>query len=189
MKKNLLAFFLTLGLAFSAFVAQAETVKVAIQTSEGDMVLELYPDKAPKTVENFLKYVDDGFYANTVFHRVIKGFMIQGGGLTADMKKKETREAIKNEAQNGLKNVYGSIAMARTSSPHTATAQFFINHKKNKFLDFPGSDGWGYCVFGQIVEGDDVIEKIANVKTTRKNGRGDVPAEPITITAITRIGQ
>jgi peptidyl-prolyl cis-trans isomerase B (cyclophilin B) len=152
-----------------------------MKTSMGEITLELDSDKAPKTVANFLGYVDDGFYDGTVFHRVISGFMIQGGGFGQDMEKKPTRDPVENEAKNGLKNVRGSIAMARTNDPHSATAQFFINVKDNGFLDYPGQDGWGYCVFGKVTAGMDVVERIKAVDTTNRAGHSDVPAEPVII--------
>ena len=146
----------------------SENPVVLLETTSGDILVELYPDKAPETVANFLKYVDNGFYNNTIFHRVIPGFMIQGGGLTARMQQKDTEAPIKNEADNGLKNDRGTIAMARTMDPHSATAQFFINLVDNDFLNFqaPSGNGWGYCVFGKVTEGMDVVDKIAKVKTT-----------------------
>jgi cyclophilin family peptidyl-prolyl cis-trans isomerase len=157
--------------------------QVRLETTSGIMVLQLYPERAPKTVENFLRYVETGFYDNTIFHRVIRGFMIQGGGLTPDMQKKENSEAVPNEADNGLKNRRGTIAMARTMDPHSATAQFFINAKDNAFLDHKGktSQGWGYCVFGKLVEGMAVLDTIEGVKTTVREGRRDVPVDPVII--------
>jgi peptidyl-prolyl cis-trans isomerase B (cyclophilin B) len=154
-----------------------------MQTSMGTIDIELDHDKAPVTAENFEQYVKEGFYDGTLFHRVIDNFMIQGGGLTPDMSTKPTRAPIKNEADNGLKNVTGSIAMARTSDPHSATAQFFINIKDNDFLDFksPDINGWGYCVFGKVVNGMDVINKIKDQPTTSKKGHQDVPVEDIVI--------
>lgn len=165
----------------------AAPVNVVIETSSGNIQLELDQDKAPATVANFLQYADDGYYNDTIFHRVINNFMIQGGGLTADMNKKDTREPVKNEAKNGLKNVRGSIAMARTNDPHSATAQFFINHKDNTNLDYPSFDGWGYTVFGKVSSGMDVVDAIANLPTTVKQGRKDVPVETITIKSIKRL--
>jgi len=154
---------------------------ITIKTNHGDISVELFDDKAPITCENFRQYIRDGHYAGTVFHRVIPNFMIQGGGMTPDMTAKPTREPVENEADNGLKNERGSIAMARTMAPHSATAQFFINVKDNGFLDYPGQDGWGYCVFGKVVEGMDVVDKIRAVETTTRNGHTDVPVEPVTI--------
>ena len=154
---------------------------IKMTTSLGEITLELDHEKAPKTAANFEEYVRDGFYDGTIFHRVINNFMIQGGGFMPDMMQKATREPIENEAGNGLGNVNGSIAMARTMAPHSATAQFFINVKDNGFLDHPGQDGWGYCVFGKVTEGMDVVEKIKNVATGNKGGHSDVPVEPVVI--------
>ena len=166
----------------------ADTIEVVMKTTKGDMTIELYPDKAPKSVENFLSYVDDDFYAGTVFHRVIKGFMIQGGGLTPELNEKPTKPPIENEADNGLKNKKYTIAMARTMDPHSATSQFFINHADNAFLDHTSktADGWGYCVFGKVIEGQDVVEAIANTKTMTKKGMRDVPRETIEIISVER---
>lgn len=161
----------------------AAPVNVVMETSNGNIQLELDQDKAPATVANFLQYVDDGYYNGTIFHRVINNFMIQGGGFTADMSKKDTRDSIKNEAKNGLKNVRGSIAMARTSDPDSATSQFFINHKDNTNLDYPSFDGWGYTVFGKVTSGMDVVDAIA----TSPTGGRDVPDETITIKSIKRL--
>ena len=156
---------------------------VTFKTNHGDITLELYADKAPKTVENFLSYVQDGFYDNTIFHRVIDGFMIQGGGMTSDMEQKETKAPIENEANNGVANEAGTIAMARTNDPHSATAQFFINVKDNDFLNFSSEsmNGWGYCAFGKVTEGMDVVEKIKNVKTGNYGYHQDVPVEAVII--------
>ena len=154
---------------------------ITLKTNMGDIVIELDHEKAPKSSENFEQYVRDGHYDGTIFHRVISNFMIQGGGFLPDMMQKATREPIENEAANGLSNVAGSIAMARTSAPHSATAQFFINVKDNGFLDHPGQDGWGYCVFGKVTSGMDVIEKIKTADTTNRAGHSDVPVEPIVI--------
>ncbi len=160
----------------------SEPVQIVISTSKGDIKLELYADKAPKTVENFLKYVDEGFYEGTIFHRVINGFMIQGGGFDADFQKKNTHSPVDNEAKNGLKNLRGTIAMARTADPHSATAQFFINHKNNTALDYPSRDGWGYCVFGKVTEGMDVVDEIAKTPTGPNKFVGrDAPKESIEI--------
>ncbi len=157
--------------------------KVCISTRLGRITLSLDPAKAAVTTANFLEYARNGFYAGTLFHRVIPGFMIQGGGLTSGLKPKATREAIRNEAGNGLKNLRGTIAMARTSDPHSATAQFFINLKDNDFLDYRSADarGWGYCVFGQVTEGMDVVDAIAGVETGRMGMHADVPRQEITI--------
>ncbi|MES9833283.1 MAG: peptidylprolyl isomerase [Candidatus Thiodiazotropha sp. DIVDIV] len=167
--------------------AWAEPVKVLMKTSMGDITLSLNRDKAPKTVENFVQYAQDGFFDGTIFHRVIKDFMVQGGGFTADMKKKGTRDPIKNEAKNGLKNKKGTIAMARTSAPHSATAQFFINHKDNSFLDYPSRDGWGYAVFGEVVQGMDVVDTIAEQPTGVSGGMRDVPNSTVTIEKVSII--
>ncbi len=158
---------------------------VELQTTQGTIVLELDRQKAPKTVENFLRYVEEGHYDGTIFHRVIPNFMIQGGGMTADMKERRTHAPIPNEANNGLKNLRGTIAMARTSDPHSATAQFFINLKDNGFLDHtaPTTQGWGYAVFGKVVEGMDVVDAIAKVPTGTQGFHRDVPKEPIVIEA------
>ncbi len=156
---------------------------VKLQTSLGTLSIELYADKAPETVRNFLEYVDAGHYDNTIFHRVIDGFMIQGGGFDAAMQQKGVRAPVKNEADNGLKNDRGTIAMARTSDPHSATAQFFINVADNDFLNFraPAADGWGYCVFGRVVEGMDVVDKIRSVATGSRGFHQDVPRENVMI--------
>jgi len=154
---------------------------IKLHTNHGVIALELDADKAPKTVANFVAYVEAGHYDNTVFHRVIDGFMIQGGGFEPGMKQKPTREPVENEAKNGLKNARGSIAMARTSDPHSASAQFFINVADNGFLDYPGQDGWGYCVFGRVAEGMDVVDKIKGVKTGRGGFHQDVPAEDVVV--------
>ena len=157
--------------------------KVKIQTSMGDLVIELDAEKAPLTAENFLQYVRDGFYDDTVFHRVIDGFMVQGGGFEPGMKQKPVRAPIKNEAGNGLKNDAYTVAMARTSDPHSATAQFFFNVVNNNFLNFraANADGFGYCVFGKVVEGRDVIDKIKAVSTGNRGFHQDVPAEDVVI--------
>ena len=154
---------------------------ITLKTSMGDIVIELNHDKAPKTCENFEQYVRDGHYDGTIFHRVIGNFMIQGGGFLPDMMQKATREPIENEAKNGLSNVTGSIAMARTAAPHSASAQFFINVKDNSFLNYPGHDGWGYAVFGEVVEGTQVVDKIKGVSTGNRAGHGDVPTEDVII--------
>ena len=162
--------------------------KVRLETSNGSMVLELYPDRAPETVKNFLQYVDDGFYNRTIFHRVIPGFMIQGGGFTATLNKKNTRPPIENEA-GSLSNVRYTVAMARTGNPHSATAQFFINSKRNAGLDKEHSnDGWGYCVFGKVVEGTEVVDAIGKVETGNKGGLQNVPVMPVLIRSMERIG-
>jgi len=163
--------------------------KVIMKTAKGDMTIELYADKAPITVANFLSYVDDKFYDATIFHRVIAGFMIQGGGYTVDFHKKATKPTIKNEAANGLSNKKYTIAMARLPEPHSASAQFFINHKDNPGLDHKSNnpDEFGYCVFGKVIEGTEVVEAIASVKTMTRQGQRDVPRETIEIISIRRI--
>ena len=161
---------------------------VLLETTSGDILIELYADKAPATVENFLKYVNEGFYANTIFHRVIKGFMIQGGGMNMKMEEKATHAPIKNEADNGLANERGTIAMARTRDPHSATAQFFINLVDNEFLNHssPTPDGWGYCVFGKVTEGMENMDKIAKVKTKTVGFHENVPTDMVLITGASR---
>jgi len=154
---------------------------VILNTNHGNITLELDAEKAPKTVENFLQYVKNGHYNGTIFHRVINGFMVQGGGFEPGMKQKATRDPIENEANNGLKNETYTIAMARTAAPHSASAQFFINVKDNTFLDYPGQDGWGYCVFGKVTQGTDVVDKIKAVKTGKSGMFDDVPAEDVII--------
>jgi peptidyl-prolyl cis-trans isomerase A (cyclophilin A) len=188
MRNRFLHLILTALLALSPLAsASAETIRVLMKTSEGDMELTLEQDKAPKTVENFLRYVDKGFYNGTIFHRVIYGFMIQGGGFTPDLVKKDTHAPIRNEANNGLKNERGTIAMARLSEPHTATAQFFINHVDNPNLDHTGPDNWGYAVFGRVSKGLETLDKIADVYTRTRYGMGNVPEKTITIISVTRI--
>lgn len=159
------------------------TINVADTATQGVITLELDAEKAPKTVENFLSYVNQGFYNGTIFHRVIKNFMIQGGGFTTDMQQKETQEPIENEAKNGLKNDAYTIAMARTGDPHSATAQFFINTVSNDFLNHtaPSAQGWGYAVFGKVVKGQDVVDSIKKVRTTRKGYHDDVPYDLVVI--------
>ena len=163
---------------------------ILMTTTVGPMTLELDADNAPKTVENFLSYVSSGFYDGTIFHRVINNFMVQGGGFTADMEQKATQAPIENEANNGLKNALGTIAMARTQDPHSATAQFFINVQDNDFLNHTGENmqGWGYAVFGKVTEGEDVLDKIRCVQTGSQAGHQDVPVEPIIIESVTIIG-
>lgn len=164
--------------------ANAEVTRVLLTTNLGKITLEVDSDNAPQTVNNFLRYVKEGFYTGTVFHRVIRGFMIQGGGFGSDYSRKPTHDPIKNEADNGLQNKRGTIAMARTSNPHSATAQFFINHVDNPYLDFKSKDprGWGYTVFGRVVEGMDVVDKIAEQPTgARAGGMQNVPKDPVII--------
>ena len=188
--KKLLLSITALALTFQIQVAQAENPRVKMETSKGTMIIELYPEKAPKTVANFLQYVNDGAYEGTIFHRVIKDFMNQGGGFTADFKKVDTRDPIQNEADNGLKNKKYTVAMARTGQPHSATNQFFINTADNDFLDHTGKSmrGWGYTVFGKVVEGQNIAGAISRVPT----GPGgpfqkDVPRKTITIDKMTEI--
>ncbi|MDH5786455.1 MAG: peptidylprolyl isomerase [Chromatiales bacterium] len=157
---------------------------IKMNTNHGTITLELDHDKAPITAANFEQYVKDGFYDGTIFHRVINGFMIQGGGMMPGMIEKQTRDPIQNEASNGLKNDRGSIAMARTNDPHSASSQFFINVKDNGFLDYPGQDGWGYCVFGRVVDGMDVIDKIKGVATGNAGYHQDVPVENVVIESV-----
>jgi peptidyl-prolyl cis-trans isomerase A (cyclophilin A) len=169
--------------------ALAADPQVDMRTSAGTIRLELYPAKAPKTVENFLQYVRDGHYNGTIFHRVIPGFMVQGGGMSADMSQKPTRAPVPIESKNGLKNDVGSVAMARTSDPNSATAQFFINVANNGFLNYPGQDGYGYTVFGKVVDGMDVVNKIVASPTASRGPNRDVPVKPVLIESVTLVGQ
>lgn len=164
--------------------AASDNVNVSITTSKGTIHLELYPDKAPKTVANFVEYVKAGFFEGTIFHRVIKGFMIQGGGMTEDMQPKPNRKPIPIEADNGFNNTRGTIAMARTADPNSATSQFFINTVDNAFLDFKAKtpQGWGYCAFGKVTKGMDVVDAIEKEKTASRGGHQDVPVDTILIT-------
>lgn len=176
-----------LGAAAATGAAGAETgdgPQVIIHTSEGAITLQLSPDEAPLSVENFLEYTRAGHYDGTIFHRVIPGFMIQGGGMDAQMQARKTRAPIENEAGNGLENARGTVAMARTSAPDSATSQFFINLTDNTFLNPGGVDPHGYAVFGRVTDGMEVVDAIAKTKTTRRGGHADVPAEPITIESI-----
>jgi len=176
---------LAAGLLFSAAVFAAPTIEM--QTSLGKIVIELDSEKAPKTVQNFLQYTKDGFYNGTIFHRVIDGFMIQGGGFTKDMEQKPANTQIINEARNGLKNERGTIVMARRAEPHSATAQFFINHKDNAMLDHTGDQSgrtWGYAVFGKVTQGMDVVDKIAKVPTGDRAMHQNVPLEPVVIQSV-----
>ena len=177
---------LHLVLLILMLAAPALAEQVQISTSLGEIVVELDSSKAPRTVANFLTYAAEGYYDNTIFHRVIKGFMVQGGGLNSDMKPKPTRKPVANEADNGLKNVTGTIAMARTSDPHSATSQFFINTHDNLFLDHKAKNpqGWGYCVFGQVTKGMEVVRAIEAVNTTTRAGHANVPVEPVIIKSI-----
>lgn len=165
-------------------------VSVLLETSMGNITIEIDRANAPNTAENFLTYVDDGYFVETIFHRVIPNFMIQGGGLTADMRDKPSRHAsIKNEANNGLKNDRGTVAMARTGDPHSATSQFFINHANNGFLNHSSetAQGWGYAVFGKVTDGMDIVDSIAAVSTSNNGGHGNVPLQTITITGASRL--
>jgi len=185
MRSNKIQFIvLCLFLAMLGTTAMSDTQpKVQFDTNKGTIVIELNQEKAPVTVENFLSYVKSGFYDGVIFHRVIPNFMIQGGGFTPDMQQKSTQENIENEANNGLKNIKGSIAMARTSAPHSASSQFFINVKDNSFLDFTSEtpQGWGYAVFGQVIDGIEVVETIENVTTGIVGPYSDVPKEAVII--------
>lgn len=176
-------FLVTLFLLIFSAAVWAANPRVELKTNQGAIVIELYPENAPKTVENFLQYAKDGFYNGTIFHRVIPGFMIQGGGFTAEMKEKPTRAPIRNEAPTGLRNTAGTVAMARTADPHSATAQFFINVASNSSLDFraPTVDGHGYCVFGRVVSGLDVVERITKAQTASRGPHANVPVKPIVI--------
>ena len=174
--------FLLLPLALvSTELSAQEATRVVMKTSLGEIHLELYPDQAPATVENFLEYANSGFYDGTIFHRVISNFMIQGGGFTSDMQKKGTRDPIPNDSNNGLSNRRGTIAMARLPQPHSATAQFFINVQNNMNLDYKGGNEWGYAVFGKVTEGLDVVDDIRYVQTANKPPFSDVPVEPVII--------
>ena len=183
MERRILIIMMILFSLLSTTAEAAKNPKVVLETSMGDITLELYPDKAPVTVKNFLTYVDEKFYDGTIFHRVISGFMIQGGGMTADMNEKSTHSPIKNEADNGLKNDRGTLAMARTNDPNSATAQFFINAKDNTFLNFKSKsvEGYGYCVFGKVTKGLDIVEAIEKTPTTTKGFFQDVPAKHVVI--------
>lgn len=180
MKRLLVSLFLFSWIAS----ALAANPVVEMRTSHGTIELELFADKAPKSVENFIEYVKSGHYSGTVFHRVIDGFMIQGGGFDAGLNQKPTRAPIQNEAKNGLRNEAGTLAMARTSDPHSASAQFFINLADNRFLDYPSRDGWGYAVFGKVTRGFDVVQKIGRTATRTLKGYQDVPEQPVTIESV-----
>ena len=183
MKKYIVIVVLVFWMGTGLSIAADALPRVKLTTSQGDVVLELNSVAAPKTVDNFLAYVKDGYYDGAIFHRVIAGFMIQGGGFDAEMKRKSPRPPIVNEADNGLPNRTGTIAMARTADPHSASAQFFINVKDNAFLDHRGktSQGWGYCVFGKVVQGMEVVRTIEKVPTTSRSGMRDVPKAPVVI--------
>ena len=154
---------------------------IILETNMGEIHITVDKEKAPISAKNFTDYVEDGFFDGTIFHRVIPNFMIQGGGMTEDMQQKTTKESIENEAKNGLKNVKYSVAMARTAAPHSASSQFFINVSDNQFLDFPGQDDWGYCVFGEVIAGHDIVDKIEKVETINIGGHSDVPGEAVII--------
>lgn len=183
MKKLLIA----ISLASHALIVAAGNPQVEMKTSSGTIVLELYPEKAPKTVANFLEYAKSGFYDGLVFHRVIDGFMIQGGGMNAKMEEKATRPPIENEARNSLKNDAGTVAMARTQNPNSATAQFFINLEDNRSLNYPSPDGFGYAVFGKVTEGMDVVRKIGKEPTSTRGFHRDVPVTPIVIQSVRQL--
>ncbi len=172
---------------FMSTTVLAANPKALIETSMGNIEVELYADKAPISVKNFETYANEGFYNGTIFHRVIKNFMIQTGGLDAEMAKKKNHAPIKNEATNKLKNDKGTLAMARTGQPHSATSQFFINTKNNDSLNYGGRAGWGYAVFGKVTKGMEIVSNIENVKTTKVGGRRDVPVTPITINKVSII--
>jgi cyclophilin family peptidyl-prolyl cis-trans isomerase len=185
---------MTLGLPFAVLALMmpghpaegaaqpAANPRVVLHTTKGDLTIELFADKAPQTVENFLAYVRSGHFDGTVFHRVIPGFVIQGGGFTAEMRQKPTSPPIQNEAKNGVKNARGTLSMARTSDPHSATSQFFVNLVDNRNLDDPGEGGWGYAVFGKVVEGMGVVDSIAKEPTGNRAGHQNVPINPVTVT-------
>lgn len=178
------AAFLSLLLSHAFAVQAAENPQVLIETNKGNILVELYPQKAPKTVENFLTYVNEKFYDGTIFHRVIKDFMVQGGGFDKYMNRKPTHAPVQNEADNGLRNRIGTLAMARTNDPHSASSQFFINTNQNSFLDHrekSSSRAWGYTVFGRVIKGMRIVNEISHVRTGFKDGMGDVPAETIEI--------
>ena len=191
MKAVIIATLIVFGVVLAAGAADKPVgnPKVVLDTSKGKIILELYLQKAPETVVNFLSYVDANFYDGTIFHRVIPNFMLQGGGFTSDMKRKPGKGPIKNEADRGLKNDRGTIAMARTGDPHSATAQFFINTVNNGFLNHKNKTlpGWGYAAFGKVIEGMDVVDAISAVKTTKRGMYGDVPVEPVVITTARRL--
>ena len=190
---NLMKFknLLLCGLLLSSSINAIAAPSVEFQTSQGNFTVELYPEKAPKTVANFLQYVKDGFYENTIFHRVINHFMIQGGGFERDLSEKSTRAAIVNEASNGLLNELGTIAMARTADPDSATAQFFVNLTDNQFLNYvgPDPDQIGYCVFGKVTSGIEVVQKIGLVQTNTVGRNSDVPVKPIIIKSVKLLGE
>ncbi|HEY6774803.1 MAG TPA: peptidylprolyl isomerase [Oxalicibacterium sp.] len=185
LRRRLLGFAAALSLSIAFLPAYAAAPHVLLKTSMGVIELELNADKAPKSVANFLQYVESGQYNGTIFHRVIGNFMIQGGGFDKDMREKPTRAPIPNEADNGLRNDIYTIAMARTSNPHSAAAQFFINTKNNDFLNYPGQDGWGYAVFGKVIKGTEVVDKIRQVPTGNRSYFQNVPVTPVVIESAT----
>ena len=180
-----------LGLLPGLTIANQPNPMIKLSTSKGDITIEMYANEAPVTVKNFLGYVESGFFDGLIFHRVIEGFMIQGGGFTPDMQQKSTGDPIENEADNGLKNEVGTIAMARTGDPHSATAQFFINLENNEFLDHTGKNpqGWGYAVFGKVTDGLDVVKQIGGVSTGRVGPYSDVPLDPVVIEKVELVAQ
>jgi cyclophilin family peptidyl-prolyl cis-trans isomerase len=183
------AFTAILVASLISYAAEGANPRVKIETTKGTFVVELFPKAAPKTVANFLQYANDGFYNGTIFHRVIKNFMVQGGGFTKDMSEKPTRPPVVNEADNGLKNTVGTLAMARTNDPNSATGQFFINVKDNAFLNFRSKDeqGWGYCVFGRVVTGLSVVTAIENEPTANSGMFQDVPVTPVVMTKVSLV--
>ena len=190
MKRFLVWALLSQLFIFNPAIAADKTLpQVLIETNKGNIILELYPDKAPISVKNFLRYVNEGFYNGTIFHRVIPTFMIQGGGFTPEMREKTTHDPIQNEADNGLKNQIGTVAMARTKNPHSASSQFFINVAQNSFLDFREKTdrAYGYAVFGRVINGMRVVNQIRQTKTGFNSGMGDVPLSPIIMTKVTQI--
>lgn len=186
MFKRLISTLLLLGLLSSFSYAEQNNPQIVMKTNLGNITLELFPEQAPETVKNFLNYVDGGFYEGTIFHRTIAGFMIQGGGFTVDMTRKDTQDAIKNESNNGLSNTQGTISMARTNHPHSATSQFFINTVNNRNLDARGNR-FGYAVFGRVTEGMDLAIRISRSATEPKAGHRDVPRQPIIIEKVERL--
>ena len=187
-RRHVMTMIAALSLSSAMQLAQAtDAPHVVLKTNLGDIELELNPEQAPKSVENFLQYVKSGQYTGTIFHRVIGNFMIQGGGFDQNMREKPTRAPIRNEAKNGLKNDTYTIAMARTGDPHSATAQFFINTNNNNMLNYPGADGWGYAVFGKVVKGTEVVDKIKQVRTGSRGPYQDVPVQAIVIESATVI--
>jgi peptidyl-prolyl cis-trans isomerase B (cyclophilin B) len=189
MKKLLLLIGFALSLSLSSWVAKAENPQVLMETNKGSLIIELFPNEAPESVKNFLDYANSGFYDGTIFHRVIGNFMIQGGGFDADFNRKPTQAPIQNEAENGLQNRIGTIAMARTNDPHSATSQFFINVANNNSLDFRDKTprAWGYAVFGRVTDGMRTVNQIRTVPTTSRGGHQDVPVEPVIIERVRQI--